>query len=138
MLKLPENDGTLLVRSDYSDDAGWTTLCRLVEAPYEEGFRAYLTFVEDPALGNKALDELMALIDSVGYRSFFFVADREAIHGVEHAVTVVDLYEQRGRTFRVIPSQIWAVENNLSLANMEFSTFADNADPDGVLRGFKD
>jgi hypothetical protein len=80
----------------------------------------------------------MAVAESGGYQTFFFVADREAIQSSEHPVLAVDLYETRGRTLRVIPAQMWAVENNLNLANMEFSTFAAHADPDGVLCGFKD
>jgi len=138
VLVLPQSNQTLLLRSDYSDQSAWEELCRLVEAPYEEGFCAYVTFVDDPTLAGRTLNELIAVAESGGYQSFFFVADREAIHGPEHAVLAVDLHEQRGRAFRVIPSQMWAVENNVSLANMEFSTFADNADPDGVLRGFTD
>jgi hypothetical protein len=138
LLEVLASDRTLLVRTEYSDDDGWTELRRLVEAPYEDGFRAYLAFVEDPSLTNKPLDELMALIDTAGYRSFFFVADQAAIQGPEHAVLVVDLVEQRGRTFRVIPSQMWAVENNLSIANMDLSEFANSTDESGVFRGFSE
>ena len=138
LLKLPQSDRTLLLRSDYSDQSGWAEFCRLVEAPYEEGFRAYVTFVDDTLLAGMTLAELMAVAESGGYQSFFFVADRKAIQSSEHPVLAVDLHETRGSTFRVIPAQMWAVENNLSLANMEFSTFAAHADPDGVVRGFKD
>ncbi|WP_435828452.1 DUF6924 domain-containing protein, partial [Nocardia testacea] len=42
----------------------------------------------------------------------------------------------RGRTVRILPSQMWGIENNLSIANMDFQDFADAADPDGVFRGF--
>jgi len=31
-----------------------------------------------------------------------------------------------------------SVENNLSIANMDFSEFADNVDKDGIFRGFPD
>jgi hypothetical protein len=31
---------------------------------------------------------------------------------------------------------MWGVENNLSLANMDFSEFANHTDPDGVFLGF--
>jgi hypothetical protein len=31
---------------------------------------------------------------------------------------------------------MWGVENNLSIANMDYSEFADEVDPDGVFRGF--
>lgn len=41
-----------------------------------------------------------------------------------------------GRTFRIIPSEMWGIENNLSIANMDFRDFADSADADGVFRGF--
>lgn len=131
---LPETDQSILLRSDYSDQAAWTELRRLVEAPYEDDFRAYVTFVDDPMLAGLTLDDLIAVAESGGYRSYFFVADREAIHNSEHPVLAVDLNESRGRTIRVIPAQMWAVENKLFLANMEFSSFANNTDPDGVLR----
>ena len=51
---------------------------------------------------------------------------------------VMDLYTERGRAFRVIPSEIEGVENNLSLANMDFGEFADSADRDGIFRGFRE
>jgi hypothetical protein len=54
----------------------------------------------------------------------------------EHPVLVVDLYSEPGRSFRVVPSEMWGVENNLSLANMDFEEFADAVDRDGVFRGF--
>ncbi len=138
VLELSASDETLLLRSDYSDQPAWVEFCRLVEAPYEEGFRAYVTFIDNPVLSGRTLEELTAVAESGGYQSFFFVADREAISNPEHPILAIDLHEQRGRAFRVIPAQLWAVENNLSHANMDFSSFADAADSDGVLRGFKD
>jgi len=54
----------------------------------------------------------------------------------EHPILVVDLWETPGRTFRVIPARMWSVENNLSLANMDFHEFAESAGADGVFRGF--
>ena len=62
--------------------------------------------------------------------------DHSTFADPEHPVLVVDLYSDPGRTFRVIPSQMWGVENNLSLANMDFEEFADAVDKDGVFRGF--
>jgi len=67
---------------------------------------------------------------------FAFLADRLALTDPERPVLVVDLAHEPGRTFRVIPREMWSVENNLSLSNMEFSEFADNVDADGVFRGF--
>jgi hypothetical protein len=55
----------------------------------------------------------------------------------EHPVAVVDLWHRPGRTFRVIPSQMWSIENNLSISNMDFFEFADAVDDDGIFRGFR-
>jgi hypothetical protein len=41
-----------------------------------------------------------------------------------------------GREFRTIPSKIQGIENNLSIANMDFEEFANTVDERGVFRGF--
>jgi hypothetical protein len=51
-------------------------------------------------------------------------------------LVAVDMHDEPGRWFRVVPGRISSVENNLSLANMHFGEFADHVDPDGVFRGF--
>ncbi len=48
----------------------------------------------------------------------------------------MDLYDGSGHEFRAIPSQIQGIENNLSIANMDFEEFAEAVDEDGVFRGF--
>jgi hypothetical protein len=49
----------------------------------------------------------------------------------------MDLYDERGRTFRTIPSEVCAIQNNLSIYNLDFADFADAVDNDGIFRGFK-
>jgi hypothetical protein len=46
-----------------------------------------------------------------------------------------ELSGQVGRTFRSIPSEVESIVANLSLANMDFAEFADNANPDGIFCG---
>ena len=70
------------------------------------------------------------------YHHVIFVVDRETITRSDHPVLVVDLYEQPGRTFRVIPAAMWSVQNNLSLGNMDWEEFAEWTDPDGIFRRF--
>jgi hypothetical protein len=40
------------------------------------------------------------------------------------------------RPFRVVASELWSVENNLNLSNMDWDDFHGAADSDCVLRGF--
>jgi Domain of unknown function (DUF6924) len=65
----------------------------------------------------------------------------------DHPILVVDLSdtylsvaefpEIAGRTpFRCIPSELWGVDNNLNIANMDWEDFAGAAGEDGVFRGF--
>ena len=68
--------------------------------------------------------------------SFVIVADRNSLISPDRALLVIDLLDDPGRTFRVIPAELWGVNNNLSISNMFFSDFAHSVDPDGVFRGF--
>ncbi len=61
-----------------------------------------------------------------------------ALSHAERPVLVLDLESEPGQTFRAIPSQMSAVENNLSIANMDFEEFGDATDPDGIFRVFDD
>ncbi len=134
-MRIPDTDDSLAFRTDYSDDAAWDIVCAAIRAPVD-GFQANVTFVTDPALDGVDVAGLLDLLPSDLNRSFVFVLDAAALYDREHAVAVVDLREQRGRVFRVIPSEAWGVENNLSLGNMDFAEFADVGGADGVFRGF--
>ena len=57
--------------------------------------------------------------------------------GPQRTLLVVDRLHERGRWFRVTLEEAWAVENNLSLFNMDFFEFASAVDDDGVFRGFR-
>ena len=136
MKKLPKSDNSLLLRTHFSDDAAWAALCEAVREPSEEGFQARVECISDPAYDGLKIEQLVALAPKGGDRTFAFLADRVTLTNPERPVLVVDLYDQPGRTFRVIPREMWGVENNLSIANMDYTEFADGVDPDGVFRGF--
>jgi len=139
MKQLPNLEDSLLLRADFSDDAAWKSLCETVQRPNEDGFRAYVECISDPAFDGLSPAQLVELApqgEQCGKHTFAFVADRTTFASPERPVLVVDLYDEPGRTFRVIPHEMWGVENNLSIANMDYSEFADEVDPDGVFRGF--
>ena len=135
---LPKSDNSLLLRTDFSDDAAWVALCESVQVPSVEGFQANLDCISDPAYDGLTVAQLVTLAPKGGDHNqvFAFIADRIALTEPEQPILVVDLNDEPGRTFRVIPREMWGVENNLSIANMDYAEFADNADPDGVFRGF--
>jgi uncharacterized small protein (DUF1192 family) len=143
-IEFPE-DGSLLIRTDFSDDDVWRVVCEAACAPTNpDGFEAYFGFVDDRQLDGATVEALLDVVD----QGYFFVADTRTITDPEHPILVVnndDPFDDddpeftlpRGATFRVVPSEAWGPENNLSLANMDFEDFANSTDDDGVFRGFE-
>lgn len=135
MNRLPESEGALVLRTDFSDDGAWAAVRTASAAPVGL-FRANLAFVDDRRYDGLTIERLLQLVPEDSGPTFVFLVDRETLTRPDHPILVVDLFEQRGRSFRVIPSEMWGVENNLSLANMDWEDFADCVDADGVFRGF--
>ncbi|POX60459.1 hypothetical protein C3492_27380 [Streptomyces sp. Ru62] len=44
--------------------------------------------------------------------------------------------EQEFGGLRVIAGELWSMENNISIGNMDWEEFVDAANGDGVFRGF--
>jgi hypothetical protein len=135
--KLPAYDHSLVVRTDFSDDAMWERVCQAMQAPQtEHAFRASVECISDPVCANLAPELVASVLPNDPHRLFAFLVDSTTIAQRDQPLVVVDLSEQSGRTFRVTPSAAWAVENNLRLANISFDEFAVCVGPDGVFRGF--
>jgi len=132
---------SLVLRTDFSDEPGWNALCKAIEEPQTaDNFQAVVHCVDDKQYDGASVDDLLALDHAAVRRDLLFVIDKTAISDPEHPILIIDVdkeYGEPGRNFRVIPSEMWSVENNLRLANMDWEDFSYNIAPDGVFRGFK-
>lgn len=138
MKKIPDTRAALMLRTDFSDEAAWQALCTAIEMPTPiNGFEADVEFVSDTEFDGITVEQVLADLPSSQWQTFLFIVDRQTITDPEHPILVVDLYDEPGRTFRVIPSAMWDVENNLTLANVDFEIYVEDADSDGVYRGFE-
>ena len=135
MKNIPETDDSLVLRTDFTDDVAWEAICAAIQKPVGE-FRAYVEFLSDPEYHGITLEQLLSLIPQGSDHTFIFIVDQITLSQPDNPILVVDLIREPGRTFRVIPSEMWGVENNLSIANMDFEEFVDAVDEDGVFRGF--
>ena len=135
MKPLPMSDQALVIRTDFSDDSAWNAVVSAIRQPVD-GFYAYVELVDDPAFRDLTVEQLVTLRDDLS-KSYTIVADGITMREAEHPLLVVDLIEELGRTFRAVPSAIQSIENNLSIANMDFREFANNVDADGVFGAFK-
>jgi hypothetical protein len=130
-------DSAVVIRTDFSSQQSWLAVQEQMLAESDEGFRAYVEIVDDEGFEGSEPDRVLASVgDDYGY-SFVIIADRLTMIDAEHPLLVLDLGHELGRSFRVIPGAVQSVENNLSIANMDFFEFADAAEQDGgVYRGF--
>ena len=136
MKNIPATKSSLILRTDFSDEAAWGALCAAVREAANGEFAADVELVSDPEFAGLEAAQLPAAPTDDPERAFAFLVDREALTHPDHPILVVDLWDEPGRAFRVIPEALWSVENNLALANMDFGEFADAVERDGIFRGF--
>src|SRR5436853_1815288 len=110
MKDLPDSNDTLVIRTDFSDEAAWTRICSEIEAPVGQ-FRAYVSFVSDLDFAGLSISALTCLAQRSPYRGLImFIVDRVSLIDPEHPILVLDLAYEPGPTFRVIPREMWNVE----------------------------
>jgi hypothetical protein len=138
MTSLPQPDDltSLVLRTDFSDDAAWDVLQAAIG-----GFSAdrHATYVSDPAYAGvtvQALVDADAAASDDDKLTYVFLADATTMADGEHLLLAVDLYTEPGRRFRLPPRWYAEVSDNLAIANMDFAEFADATDASGTFRGF--
>lgn len=134
MKQIPITQNAVVLRTAFSDSAAWDAICAAIRRPIL--FRASVEFVSDPEYDGVTAEQLSSLVPDGSTHSFMFVVDRTTLSHPDRPVLVLDLSDEPGRTFRVIPAEMWGIENNLSIGNMDFAEFADAVDGDGIFRGF--
>jgi hypothetical protein len=132
-LPQPRDLTSLVLRTDFADDAAWDALC----AAFDED---HATFVSDPRFADVGIPALMDEDNAAAedeQLAHLFLADAAALADPRHHLLAVDLYDEPGRTFRVPPDRFPDVSANLCLANLDFEDYADSVDETGTFRGFQ-
>lgn len=140
MTALPSD--SVLVRTWFGDDNAWESLVSEVQTPSEEGFLAQVTLVNDPTFEGLSAEALKAAQADGNAAIVSFLADETTLTSAEHPILAVwvlplDDDDPDHRPFRVAPSHLWSVENNINVATMGWEDFTRSVGADGVFRGFK-
>jgi hypothetical protein len=133
--KIPKTENAPVLRTDFSDEPAWEAIGAAIQTPVD-GYQAYVDFLSDRDYDGLTAEQVTRLPREDPDQTFLFVVDQTTLSHPDHPILVIDLIEDPGRTFRVTPVEMAAVENNLSIANMDFAEFVDHVDPDGIFRGF--
>lgn len=142
---LPDTDETLLIRTDFSDPNAWQALLTTVMTPNQDGFLANVHLVDDLAYRDLTTEQILSAAREVD-ADLFVVADKTALTAPEMPLLALLLFDeddeceegevrQEYGQLRVFATELWSVENNISLANMDWEDF-ENAADNGVFRGF--
>ncbi|MCA9079614.1 MAG: hypothetical protein KDA58_03605 [Planctomycetaceae bacterium] len=154
----PVSEDPWVIRTDFANDKDWIAIKDLIAAPqHADGFEAlaYVEYVSDDTFSNLAAAEIVRKLPDTYPQFFCFVVDSHTLTNTEHPVLVVGFYPEGDaldvddfqrtprqtpaaeiHTFRALPASVQSIENNLSIANMDFEDFADSVDADGIFRRF--
>jgi hypothetical protein len=128
----------VVLRTDFSDDAAWAKITQEIALPVgPDGLLASVECLDDRV--HATVNEANVREALPGYdHGFVFLADAASMSRAGHPLLVVDVSADDEPSFRAAPGAVQAIENNLSIANMDFADFGEAADQedDGVFRGF--
>lgn len=106
---LPRLNSSLLIRTDFSNGDAWQKISDEARRENEDGFRAYLGPVSDPAFDGLTWEAVRAAVpaNENGAR-VLFIADNVTLVLPDHPLLVVDLQaDTGGPPFRCIPPELW-------------------------------
>ncbi|MDX1446615.1 DUF6924 domain-containing protein [Lishizhenia sp.] len=134
-LDLPSTTKALVLRTDFSSDATWDKVCNMISLSGKNlGFSAAVEYINQKEFDNLKLEKLYPRNEN--YKCWYlFIVDSVTIGHEDHPILCVDLTTQEDNTFRLIPQEMWAVDNNLAISNMDFWEFQDEVDSEGIFRG---
>src|SRR5881397_1709038 len=82
MLNLPSSESSLLVRTDFTDDAAWQRVRSAALAESVDGFRACVTVIDERAYDGASWEDLrQAAIAGGEDAAVLFIADHSALGG---------------------------------------------------------
>jgi hypothetical protein len=127
-----------MVRTDFSDRSAWETVCAAAavdpsgtDDPLPEDA---FGLVDNPEFDGLTAQGLIAL-EPNEYETYFLV-DQITVTHPELPILAVDVSEEPGRWFRLIPSEVSGFAANMLVGNMDFADFADAVGDDGIFRTF--
>src|SRR5215208_330327 len=95
--QLPDSDQSLVVRTDFSDDATWAEVRTAFAAPVGD-FQAFLEFVDDREYDGASTSQIVEMRPANEGMTFVFLADRETMMQSEHTALVLELRNKSART----------------------------------------
>jgi hypothetical protein len=137
MSKLPSTKHPIVLRTDFSNENEWKMICDEIITPNPEfGFIPNVVIASDTSFQDYTEEQLLSDSTTEYNHAFIFIVDKAAMINPEHPILCLGLQHNRGLKFRTIPSEMWGIENNLSISNIDFEEISSAVDNEGIFRGF--
>ncbi|MBD0737262.1 hypothetical protein BGM09_28875 [Streptomyces sp. CBMA29] len=159
-LVISEHDefAALVIRTDFSNEGAWQAIVTALAQPwgYNSELESRTHIIDEPDWAGAASEAVIDALEGVDEVPVIFIADAVTMTSPHQALLAIDrspeedfldpIYDREiidspsPRELRSTPAGVHAIHANLTLANMDFSDYAEAAaeDPTGVFHDFKD
>ncbi|GAA1441184.1 DUF6924 domain-containing protein [Nocardiopsis tropica] len=132
---LTQENGGLLVRTDFTDEAAWAALMETVRRPGPghgdsiDDFGDHIDVVDDPVFEGATPEQLMALVrkdpedPEEMTAEVVLVADGETMRDPGRPVLVVPVEDRVGWAFRIDPDLVGIMVVNLAIGNQDIEDY---------------
>ena len=141
----PKIDQAWVVRTDFSNDEKWEEAVREIMTPrrvLSMDVRARVTLITDRRYENMSADEVAsALPDSYEFLHCF-IFDSFSSSEDESPILVLNLESNDTHEpsetfqFRAYPAQVFWIDSNLSISNIDFDDYTRELEPGAIFDGF--
>jgi hypothetical protein len=125
----------LTIPPELGDAIGLMNFINDVEEDAGNSDSWFVDIIDDRRFADLSTEDVLKRLPADIGHVCLFIVDRQTISDPDHPILVVDLRSGGSRTFRTIPSEVWAIGSNLPIANMDWEDFAGDVDDQGVFRG---
>lgn len=118
-------------RTDFSDDNKWKNIKEKIKNDGE--YECFLKYIEEKKFENTEKEKIIEFLNSINYEyDFFIICDSQSMN--DETLLIININSKNN--FRCRASLLWSPVNNLSIANMDFDEFKNNANDNNIFNGF--
>src|SRR5687768_6048123 len=122
MKELPYKGDPMVVRTDFSNQAVWSSIKRSILGGRDEDDDEAVAFVDDPEYNGATKKQVMAAVPKDHEHTFIMIVDSVSMMERSHPVLVASLRKPNVE-FRSVPKAINSIAVNLRIANLGFDDF---------------
>jgi len=130
MKPLSHAQSPLILRTDFSNDAVWKQICRILDQPTLEGYDDPMTYVNDREYEGISIAQVFSIIPAAERSElvYIFIVDATTIAKPKHPLLLLDMigdpgYVKPGRYTRIDLEWVRDVAMQFSIGNMDIDDF---------------